>query len=66
MRQEARKFALEAIDVQKAEMKLLGVMADWDAEGGVYRTLGESLLLVGSSRQTTVSRFDSCACSSRW
>lgn len=41
MRQEARKFALEAIDVQKAEMKLLGVMADWDAPGGVYRTLGE-------------------------
>lgn len=40
VRQEARKFALEAIDVQKAEMKQLGVMADWDNPDGVYRTLG--------------------------
>lgn len=47
VRQEARKFALEAIDVQKSEMKLLGVMADWDAEGGVYRTLGGQLVIVG-------------------
>ncbi|CAK9784570.1 mitochondrial putative Isoleucyl-tRNA synthetase [Cutaneotrichosporon oleaginosum] len=39
VRQEARKFALEAIDVQKAEMKQLGVMADWDNPDGVYRTL---------------------------
>ncbi|BEI97092.1 hypothetical protein CcaverHIS631_0206810 [Cutaneotrichosporon cavernicola] len=39
VRREARKFALEAIDVQKAEMKQLGVMADWDNPDGVYRTL---------------------------
>lgn len=40
VRQEARKFALQAIDVQKAEFKQLGIMADWDAEKGVYRSLG--------------------------
>lgn len=42
MRQEARKFALQAIDTQKAEMKVLGVMADWDNPDGVYRTLDHS------------------------
>lgn len=41
VRQEARKFALEAVDVQKEEFKRLGVMADWDGKDGVYRSLGE-------------------------
>jgi isoleucyl-tRNA synthetase len=41
VRTEARKFALQAIDVQKDEFRKLGIMADWDAEGGVYRSLGE-------------------------
>nr|XP_018262126.1 isoleucine-tRNA ligase [Kwoniella dejecticola CBS 10117]OBR84284.1 isoleucine-tRNA ligase [Kwoniella dejecticola CBS 10117] len=39
VRQEARKVALEAIDIQKSEMKALGVMADWDGQKGIYRTL---------------------------
>ncbi|WVW84921.1 hypothetical protein I302_106957 [Kwoniella bestiolae CBS 10118] len=39
VRSEARKVALDAIEVQKTEMKALGVMADWDGEGGTYRTL---------------------------
>ncbi|WVQ96550.1 isoleucine-tRNA ligase [Kwoniella sp. CBS 9459] len=39
IRAEARKVALEAIDVQKAQMRALAVMADWDNEKGTYRTL---------------------------
>nr|XP_019003999.1 isoleucine-tRNA ligase [Kwoniella mangroviensis CBS 8507]OCF67460.1 isoleucine-tRNA ligase [Kwoniella mangroviensis CBS 8507] len=41
VRSEARKVALDAIDVQKSEMKALGVMADWDGENGTYRTLAD-------------------------
>lgn len=41
IRKVARETALQAIDVQKTEMRALGVMADWDAEDGVYRTMGE-------------------------
>lgn len=40
VRQVARETALEAIQVQKSEMKQLGVLADWN---DVYRTLGESV-----------------------
>ncbi|WWC88449.1 uncharacterized protein L201_003360 [Kwoniella dendrophila CBS 6074] len=40
VRNEARKVALEAIGIQKNEMRALGVMADWDGEKGIYRTLG--------------------------
>ena len=28
--------------MQKREQRDLGVMADWEAPGGIYRTLGES------------------------
>lgn len=34
-------MALDAIDIQKAEMRALGVMADWDSEKNTYRTLGK-------------------------
>ena len=34
---------MEAIDVQKREMKALGVMADWDNQHGTYRTLGKPI-----------------------
>ncbi|WVR06540.1 hypothetical protein IAU60_003571 [Kwoniella sp. DSM 27419] len=40
VRAEAKKVALDAIDVQKTEMRALGVMADWDGHKGTYRTLG--------------------------
>lgn len=40
IRQVARKAALEAIDVQRNEMRDLGVMADWDHSDGTYRTMG--------------------------
>lgn len=39
VRAEARKTALEAIEVQKSEFRQLGIMADWDGEGSTYRTL---------------------------
>ncbi|WOO76802.1 Isoleucine--tRNA ligase [Vanrija pseudolonga] len=39
VRTEAKKFALEAIDIQKDEFKQLGVMADWNNDKGVYRTI---------------------------
>ncbi|WVN90528.1 uncharacterized protein L203_105764 [Cryptococcus depauperatus CBS 7841] len=39
VRDEARRVALEAIEIQKHEMKDLGIMADWDGPGGTYRTL---------------------------
>ncbi|KAL7420686.1 isoleucine-tRNA ligase [Cryptotrichosporon argae] len=39
VRSTARNYALEAIEIQKEEMRSLGIMADWDAEKGVYRTL---------------------------
>ncbi|ORY30574.1 mitochondrial isoleucyl-tRNA synthetase [Naematelia encephala] len=39
IRQVARDTALEAIEVQKAEMRDIGAMADWDGPGGTYRTL---------------------------
>ncbi len=42
IRQVARKAALEAIKVQKTEMRDLGVMADWDSEKNTYRTMGPS------------------------
>nr|ODN85297.1 isoleucine-tRNA ligase [Cryptococcus depauperatus CBS 7841] len=42
VRDEARRVALEAIEIQKHEMKDLGIMADWDGPGGTYRTLGEA------------------------
>lgn len=41
VREIARQTALEAIQVQKKEMRELGVMADWDNEKSTYRTLGE-------------------------
>lgn len=34
-------MALDAIDIQKTEMRALGVMADWDSEKNTYRTLGK-------------------------
>ncbi|WWC70979.1 uncharacterized protein I206_104932 [Kwoniella pini CBS 10737] len=40
VREEARRVALEAINIQKNEIKDLGVMADWEGEKGTYRTLG--------------------------
>lgn len=39
IRNEARKMALEAIETQKEEFRQLGIMADWDAHKGTYRTL---------------------------
>ncbi|ODO00230.1 isoleucine-tRNA ligase [Cryptococcus amylolentus CBS 6273] len=39
VRAEARQVALSAIDVQKEEMRALGIMADWDHKDGTYRTL---------------------------
>ncbi|WVQ73364.1 isoleucine-tRNA ligase [Cryptococcus sp. DSM 104548] len=39
VRAEARQVALGAIDIQKEEMRALGVMADWDHKDGTYRTL---------------------------
>lgn len=34
-------------------MRALGVMADWDAEDGVYRTMGESFIRTArASRET--------------
>ncbi|OCF44364.1 isoleucine-tRNA ligase [Kwoniella heveanensis CBS 569] len=39
VRAEARKVALDAIEIQKAQMRALAVMADWDNEKGTYRTL---------------------------
>nr|XP_019012976.1 isoleucine-tRNA ligase [Kwoniella pini CBS 10737]OCF51757.1 isoleucine-tRNA ligase [Kwoniella pini CBS 10737] len=39
VREEARRVALEAINIQKNEIKDLGVMADWEGEKGTYRTL---------------------------
>ncbi|WWD18679.1 hypothetical protein CI109_103133 [Kwoniella shandongensis] len=39
VRAEAKKVALEAIDIQKTEMRALGVMADWEGDKGTYRTL---------------------------
>ncbi|KAK6907961.1 hypothetical protein I203_101962 [Kwoniella mangroviensis CBS 8507] len=50
VRSEARKVALDAIDVQKSEMKALGVMADWDGENGTYRTLAETVQDYGRKR----------------
>ncbi|WRT67996.1 uncharacterized protein IL334_004971 [Kwoniella shivajii] len=50
VREEARKVALEAIDIQKTEMKALGVMADWDGENGTYRTLAEIIQDDGGER----------------
>ncbi|WVQ65548.1 uncharacterized protein L199_003725 [Kwoniella botswanensis] len=50
VRAEARKVALDAIDVQKSEMKALGVMADWDGENGTYRTLAETVQDYGRKR----------------
>lgn len=40
VRAQARQVALDAIDIQKTEMRALGVMADWDSEKNTYRTLG--------------------------
>jgi len=40
IRTAARQTALQQIEVQKAEFKQLGIMADWDGSAGVYRTLG--------------------------
>ncbi|WVF69036.1 isoleucine-tRNA ligase [Kwoniella sp. CBS 6097] len=39
VRAEARKVALEAIEIQKEQMRALAVMADWDNNKGTYRTL---------------------------
>ncbi|WVO24937.1 isoleucine-tRNA ligase [Cryptococcus decagattii] len=39
VRAQARQVALDAIDIQKTEMRALGVMADWDSEKNTYRTL---------------------------
>ncbi|AFR98680.2 isoleucine-tRNA ligase [Cryptococcus neoformans C23] len=39
VRAQARQVALDAIDIQKTEMRALGVMADWDSEKRTYRTL---------------------------
>jgi hypothetical protein len=64
VRQEARKFALQAIDVQKEEFKQLGIMADWDVEGGVYRSLGEfAPKSTDTNSQTTTLRFASSSSS---
>lgn len=40
VREVARKSALEAIEIQKTEMRDLGVMADWDSMENTYRTMG--------------------------
>lgn len=40
IRKVARETAANAIEVQKSEMRALGVMADWDKEDGVYKTMG--------------------------
>jgi isoleucyl-tRNA synthetase len=40
IRSAARQTALQQIEVQKAEFKQLGIMADWDGSAGIYRTLG--------------------------
>ncbi|KAK8858784.1 isoleucine-tRNA ligase [Kwoniella newhampshirensis] len=39
VRTEAKKVALDAIDIQRTEMRALGVMADWEGAKGTYRTL---------------------------
>ncbi|KIJ34831.1 hypothetical protein M422DRAFT_233237 [Sphaerobolus stellatus SS14] len=39
IRKVAKETAEYEISVQKAEFRKLGVMADWDGEGGTYRTL---------------------------
>jgi isoleucyl-tRNA synthetase len=59
IRTVARRTALEAIEVQKSEMKQLGIMADWN---NVYRTLGAACL--ERADQTTSTRSDSCGYSS--
>ena len=43
MRQIARATALNAIQVQKTEMRDLGIMADWDNPNATYRTMGKRL-----------------------
>lgn len=40
IRHVARQSALDAIEVQKQEMRDLGVMADWDSQRDTYRTMG--------------------------
>ena len=45
IREIARKTASDAIVVQKKEMRDFGVMADWDNEKSIYRTMGESVSL---------------------
>jgi len=40
IRKVARKAASEGIEVQKTELRDLGIMADWDDKGKTYRTMG--------------------------
>ena len=40
IREVARKAASEAINIQKTEMRDLGVMADWNSRETTYRTMG--------------------------
>jgi isoleucyl-tRNA synthetase len=40
VRDEARVFANQQVDSQKAMFRKLGIMADWDNNKATYRTLG--------------------------
>lgn len=44
----ARKEAARSIEVQKAEFKQFGIMADW-SEGSTYRTYGKVTMAVSLS-----------------
>lgn len=58
VRAQARQVALDAIDIQKTEMRALGVMADWDSEKRTYRTLGKLSQLLNNSCTEPVQDHD--------
>lgn len=58
VRAQARQVALDAIDIQKTEMRALGVMADWDSEKRTYRTLGKLSQLLNTSCTEPVQDHD--------
>lgn len=58
VRAQARQVALDAIDIQKTEMRALGVMADWDSEKRTYRTLGKLSQILKASCTEPVQDHD--------